>query len=183
MIMQSGICTRVLCGDDVTAEARGRLVIRLWFRVVVDRLEGRRTIAHNGGINGFVSELHAYPDDGITIVVLTNTVSAAASSIEHELAQAALAIPSKVVMLTAVERDAVVGSYELPNLGRTQILIERGQLTFAAPDQPHLPLEYRGDDHFVIAGLATVTFHRKDGKVVGVTLEQGAMKVEGARVP
>lgn len=153
------------------------------FGLVIDRLEGHRTIAHNGGINGFVSELHDYPDDRVIIVVLTNTVSAAASSIEHDLAQVALAIPSKAIALPASERDAVVGVYDVPTLGRTEIQIERDQLTLAAPDQPHLALEYRGNDRFVIAGLATVTFHRNGGAIVGMTIEQGGMKLEATRLP
>ena len=35
--------------------------------------DGRRTIAHSGGINGFLSESEYFPDDDLTIVVLLNT--------------------------------------------------------------------------------------------------------------
>ena len=35
--------------------------------------DGRRTIVHGGGINGFLSESEYYPDDDLVIVVLLNT--------------------------------------------------------------------------------------------------------------
>ncbi|RJE90125.1 class A beta-lactamase-related serine hydrolase [Paenibacillus sp. 1011MAR3C5] len=40
-----------------------------WF---LDRRNGRRRISHSGAYRGFKSELHRYPDDGITVILLTN---------------------------------------------------------------------------------------------------------------
>ncbi len=35
--------------------------------------DGRRTISHGGGINGFVTESEYYPNDDLVVVVLLNT--------------------------------------------------------------------------------------------------------------
>ena len=41
--------------------------------VGIDR--GSRVVWHNGGINGFYTQLARYPDDGVSIVLLTNRES------------------------------------------------------------------------------------------------------------
>src|SRR5213593_3827529 len=40
--------------------------------------DGRRTIAHGGRINGFLSESEYYPDDDLIVVVLLNTAGSVA---------------------------------------------------------------------------------------------------------
>jgi len=57
------------------------------FGLSIGTLEGRRTIYHGSGINGFVSQLSRYPDDELTIVVLTNTMSSEAEIVEQAVAR------------------------------------------------------------------------------------------------
>ena len=47
------------------------------FGITTGEQKGRRTIGHGGSINGFNSSLTSYPDQKVTIVVLTNTLPAA----------------------------------------------------------------------------------------------------------
>lgn len=47
------------------------------FGISIGQQNGRRTIGHGGAINGFNASLSTYPDEQITIVVLTNTLPAA----------------------------------------------------------------------------------------------------------
>ena len=42
------------------------------FGVSVGEEDGHRVIAHSGGINGFTSTMAWYPDDHLTVVLLTN---------------------------------------------------------------------------------------------------------------
>ena len=42
------------------------------YGVLVGDEDGRRVISHDGGINGFTTYLAWYPDDGLTIALLTN---------------------------------------------------------------------------------------------------------------
>jgi CubicO group peptidase (beta-lactamase class C family) len=47
------------------------------FGITTGEQKGRRTIGHGGSINGFNASLTSYPDQKVTIVVLTNTLPAA----------------------------------------------------------------------------------------------------------
>jgi CubicO group peptidase (beta-lactamase class C family) len=47
------------------------------FGITTSVRDGRRSIGHGGSINGFNSSLQTYPDDRITIAILTNTLPAA----------------------------------------------------------------------------------------------------------
>ena len=150
----------------------------------VDRFEGHREIWHNGGINGFVSEMHVYPDDGVTIVVLTNTESGTAPRVAKKLAYAALGLQSPDVALPDAVRDAVAGTYDVPNFGKVEVVVTRGRLELVVPNQPRVGLEYRGNDAFVIAEAGIkISFRRgADTKVSGLTVEQGGQKIDAPRV-
>lgn len=57
------------------------------FGITLGNQHGRRTIGHGGSINGFNASLETYPDDGTTIVLLTNT-GGASYALAPELADA-----------------------------------------------------------------------------------------------
>ena len=70
-------------------------------------LGGHRQVSHNGGINGFISELHHYPDDSLVTVVLTNTGALTAVQLERLIARRALGIkdlPAVPIAASALER-------------------------------------------------------------------------------
>lgn len=52
-------------------------------------INGHRVVGHNGSLPGFDAVMNAYPDSGITIIVLTNT-SGAAGELEAQLSQIVL---------------------------------------------------------------------------------------------
>ena len=59
----------------------------------VDTLGGHRRVAHSGGINGFVTIAARYPDEDLSVIVLTNTPGATASQLEERIARVALGLP------------------------------------------------------------------------------------------
>ena len=61
----------------------------------IDTLDNHRRIAHGGGINGFVTMAARYPDDDLSVIVLTNTPGPTASDLEKRIAQAALGLPGR----------------------------------------------------------------------------------------
>ncbi len=147
-------------------------------------VHGHPSVFHNGGINGFISELHDYPADGITIAVLTNTESRAAPATEKAIARAALNIPSDVVAIAAAELPAYAGTFDLPGLGDVDIVVEGDHLIVAPPNQPRFPLEYRGRDRFAIEVLdAMLVFDRDPAThaVIGMTVEQGGKTIAGKK--
>ena len=70
-------------------------------------LGGHRQVSHNGGINGFISELHHYPDDSLITVVLTDTGALTAVTLERQIARRALGI--KDLPAVAIDASALVG--------------------------------------------------------------------------
>lgn len=156
------------------------------FGIQLVPFEGHRRVHHNGGINGFVSELDSYPDDGVTIAVLTNTGAPTASVLQGRIARMILKIPSKAVPLSADERTAVVGTYDVPGHGPATIEARAtGELQLSAAGQPDVALEYRGGDEFAVSDFGVVVrFIRDAGKVTGFVLENGGTKMfEASRRP
>jgi hypothetical protein len=98
------------------------------FGLGVGAVGGHRQVSHNGGINGFISELHHYPDDSVVTVVLTNTGALAAVQLERLIARRTLGIkdlPAVPIDASAFER--LVGQYAF---GTTQVrvFVENGRL-------------------------------------------------------
>ena len=60
------------------------------YGLAVGEMGGHRKISHGGGINGFRTHLSYYPDDDLTVVVLTNTGSASPQVLEGRIAQTVL---------------------------------------------------------------------------------------------
>ncbi len=59
----------------------------------VDTLGDHRRVAHGGGINGFVTMAARYPDEDLSVIVLTNTPGPTAFQLEERIARAALGLP------------------------------------------------------------------------------------------
>nr|HEX4313077.1 serine hydrolase domain-containing protein [Kofleriaceae bacterium] len=153
--------------------------------VLVDTFEGHREIWHNGGINGFISELHAFPDDGVTIAVLTNSEGDSAPRVARELAYSALGMASKSVIPTARELDEVSGTYDVPGLGPTAFVARKHRLVVSPPKQGTLLLEFVGGDTFSLAEPpVTFVFHRQpgDNHVSSVTIQQAGRSLDAQRV-
>jgi len=81
----------------------------------------RRSISHGGDIYGFASHISRYPDDRVTVIVLTNHEGVAAGSIARDLAAIVFGEPYKIPVepkIITVESgilDSYVGQYRLSN--------------------------------------------------------------------
>jgi CubicO group peptidase (beta-lactamase class C family) len=60
------------------------------FGLSIGELDGHRRVSHGGGINGFTSHLARFPDEELTVVVLTNTVAAEAENATTAIARLVL---------------------------------------------------------------------------------------------
>ncbi len=63
------------------------------FGLAVDTLGGHRMIQHGGGIIGFTSANGYFPDDSLSVTVLTNSGSFGPDSLFRNVARAALGLP------------------------------------------------------------------------------------------
>ena len=164
------------------------------FGLASDTLGGRRVISHGGGINGFVSQLTYLPQDSLIVAVLTNTASAAASTVADAIVRAVIGVPvvaqtpPKDLPLTAEERARYVGDYDQtrPDGSRRRIRIveENGSLMFRIDSTRSARLMSQGGNTFVVAQPVggRIIVDVIDGRVTGF-VTAGGRPLEAVRVP
>ena len=144
------------------------------FGLGIGALGGHPQVSHNGGINGFISELHHYPDDSLITVVLTNTGALTAVQLERLIARRALGIkdlPAVSIDASALER--LVGEYAIGN-ARLKVFVENGRLRAESTGTPAFGLKHVGSGRFVrddnddvqlefAAGTPAPSFVRRQG--------------------
>lgn len=125
-------------------------------------LDDRRRYSHPGSIYGFSSHLAHYPDDGLTVVVLTNSQGEnfPALTLEHQVARIFLDLPEPDLSqrpLAAADLERMAGDYVITNrrLGfdRLGFVARDGILNLsyggAASGVPLVPLVHVGEGRFV----------------------------------
>jgi hypothetical protein len=154
------------------------------FGLGVSVMSGHRQISHNGGINGFISELHLYPDDSLVTVVLTNTGALTAVQLERLIARRALGIedlPAVAIDASALERLA--GEYTI-GTGRVRVLVENGRLRMQPPGGTAFGLKHVGNNRFVRDDNDDVQFEFASGTPApSFVRRQGSNAVTATRVP
>ena len=88
------------------------------YGVMLGTVRGELVIEHNGGIEGFTSQLAYFPKQGVTVVVLANTDAGlpAPRSLAHRLGALAIGQPYPVFreeLLTPETLRSLVGAYRL----------------------------------------------------------------------
>jgi len=84
------------------------------------QLDGRRKIAHEGGIDGFGGQFAYYPDDELVIAVLINSEDAEPPKVERKIARAILGLPEpspKKLELSEEEAAGLTGTYMTGDIG------------------------------------------------------------------
>jgi D-alanyl-D-alanine carboxypeptidase len=147
-------------------------------------LGGHRQVSHNGGINGFISELHHYPDDSVITVVLTNTGALTAVTIERLVARRTLGIkdlPAVPIEPTALAR--LVGQYALGNTP-VRVFVQNGRLRVQQQGNPEFGLKHIGGGRFVRDDNDDVQFEFAAGTPApSVVRHQGGNATTATRVP
>lgn len=155
------------------------------FGLGIGSLEGHRSVSHSGGINGFASWLGYFPDDDVTVAVLTNSGSGPAVRIGNLVARLTLGIPLPVLRdlaVTPAARAQVVGTYDL---GGARVVIQDGPdgLTAQLPGEPPTRLLFQGQGEYRIRSNpeAVIRFETTDGTAHIVAIVDGSRLV-GARL-
>ena len=162
------------------------------FGLMRDSLDGHVILSHGGGIPGFISANAWFPEDRMSVTVLTNSGSARADYLMAQVARAALGLPLQRVptrvVITAAERAQYVGNYAL-NLGGTVrdfTFFERdGELYGQLAGQPANVLIPAGHDTFGASfdPSLRIIFTVENGKGTKMTLKQGGQSFDGPRKP
>jgi D-alanyl-D-alanine carboxypeptidase len=145
----------------------------------IGKLGSHRTVSHAGALTGFRAAYLRLPDDGLSVIVLTNRDAAPSDTIAIKIAMEYIKdlIPNRnVVRVSATDLDAVAGSYRFSSGNVASFTREGKGLRFTSPANrmdilllPNSPTLFFSDDnprvHFVFdkSGSATrVTSYSND---------------------
>lgn len=159
------------------------------FGLGVQEVKGHKVVDHGGGIEGFNTELAYYPDEKLTVIVLSNQNTGATGDIAMKLAAVTRGEP---VVLTSERKEITVapailekyvGTYELTPNFSIVMTVENGQLMTQATGQPKFPLFAESETKFFLKVVdAEVEFHKNDkGDVEYLILHQGGRDVKGMK--
>jgi CubicO group peptidase (beta-lactamase class C family) len=122
------------------------------FGLGTDEFEGHARVQHGGGIFGFNSMLERFPNDGLTIAVLSNSEAVSSDRVAQALSREALGIaeqPAISVPLPAADAKRCEGTY---NVARAKLDItiayRDGSLFAQGSGQPEFGLIYTGNGEF-----------------------------------
>jgi CubicO group peptidase (beta-lactamase class C family) len=158
--------------------------------LTVTTVNGHSVIEHSGDIDGFDTDLAFYPDDKLTIVVLSNLNGRAPREITGKIAS--VIHGEKVTLLSDlkevhVSRDILakyVGTYQLAPNFNLVISLEGDQLIAQGTGQPKYPLFAESETRFFVKGLeaAEIEFTRNQkGEATSLTIHQGGHDMPGPR--
>ncbi|MGB6485967.1 MAG: serine hydrolase domain-containing protein [Steroidobacteraceae bacterium] len=128
--------------------------------LVISRFEGHRRIGHPGDIDGFAVQYSYYPDDGLTVVILTNTDTSPfpPTSIEQKIVRILFGLSQPVIKdlpLPPATADSLRGEYAVGDMrfgfDRMAFVAVSGRLEMEIGGEgaPAIPLRYQGDLQFV----------------------------------
>lgn len=160
------------------------------YGLVVDTQFGKQRAHHNGGISGFASALAHYPEESLTIAVLSNLETAIPARIADDLAAIAFQVPYEFPkQREAIELDPslyekYVGTYQLLPEMQVMIRVTEDKLTAQATGQEAFILYPMSEtDFFAQVADITVTFSlNEDSTVKGLTLRQLGQELFAPRV-
>ncbi|RYY44845.1 MAG: serine hydrolase, partial [Sphingomonadales bacterium] len=153
--------------------------------VMVAKADGKTSIEHSGGIDGFNTWLGYDPDSKVTVIVLANLNGGAASALGKSMMTlgrgGAVTLPSerKAIAVAPATAREYVGEYELTPTFGIVVRYEGGKLTAQATNQAALELFAEKPDFFFYRATdAQIAFTRDaSGKVTGAVLHQAGRQM------
>lgn len=160
------------------------------FGVVVGTAGGRKTVEHNGGIEGFNTHLTYYPESKVTVAVLANLNGNVPGQLAPQLGTLAhgdaVVLPSErtTIELPRDKLDRLAGTYELAPTANMVITVEGTQLMSRLGPQPVVPLFAESETKFFPRVVeAEIEFELDaSGKATALVLRQGGRETRGTRV-
>ena len=157
--------------------------------LTVHTTNGRKVIEHGGGIEGFNTMLVYYPEDKLTVVVLSNINGQAPDQLANKLA--ALAHGERVVLMSERKEvpvspkvlEGYVGNYELAPDFILSVTREGDKLITQATGQGKVPIFAESEREFFAKVVdAQITFvPGADGRASELILHQGGNDTHAKR--
>lgn len=145
--------------------------------VRVVEVGGSRRYEHDGNIDGFSSHLIYYPEQKLTVAVLSNIAGPAASQMADALGKTATGVPiilpseRQEAPISATLLQGYVGTYVEADGTETSVRVEDGRLVMQPRGQGALPFYAESDTRFFARAVdVQVEFHRENGQATSFTL-------------
>lgn len=156
----------------------------------VNKLFNRAHATHGGGIEGFATSIHRFPDDRVTVIVLSNNESARSGPIARDLAAIAfgekyeLPVERVVVKVDPKIYDAYVGEYELGPGFVFTVTREGDRLMLQATGQGKTEIFPTSETTFFPRVVrADITFVKDDaGRVTHLVLNQNGRQTNAKKI-
>jgi CubicO group peptidase (beta-lactamase class C family) len=150
----------------------------------------RTIIAHGGGIYGFVTQISRFPDDKVTVIVLSNLQAASPGKIANDLSAIVFGAPyetpqeHKEISLDPKVLEKYVGQYEVAPGVVIAFTVENGKLIGQLGDQPKFGLIAETETRFFAKDKNALITFIKDagGRVTGMTLRQGGGDIPAKKI-
>jgi CubicO group peptidase (beta-lactamase class C family) len=158
------------------------------FGLTVTMQDGHKRIEHNGGIEGFNTVLAYYPDDKLTVIVLSNINGQAPDDMYPKLATVAfggqVTLPSerKEVSVAPSVLSGYVGSYSLTPMANMAITLEDGKLVSQVAGQPKVALFAESPTRFFTKIVDAELDFGRDDKGAYLILHQGGRDLKAYRL-
>ena len=143
------------------------------FGVEVETVNGHKVIRHNGGIEGFNTQLEYFPDEKLTIAVLANMNTPAPGQIASQLAAVAhgenvtLQTERKEITVDSKILARYVGAYQLAPGVSFLITVDGNQLVSKLGNQPRISVFPQSETLFFAKVVdAQLEFVKPDGQGV-----------------
>ena len=179
---------------EVTVPKRETLTIRYGMGLYHSDIGGLPTIGHNGGLNGFLSEVMWFPGQKVTVVVLTDAMPPPPGGTPTEIVPiAAHAILGAEMEAHAPKIDPTInpriysdyaGRYDYHGSGIQEITVENGHLFAQLTGQDRFEIFPSGPDAFFFkVAEASIVFTRdKSGVVTAITHTQNGYTFTAPRL-
>jgi CubicO group peptidase (beta-lactamase class C family) len=162
------------------------------FGLGVHTNRGRKIVDHNGGIEGFTTELAYYPEDKLTVAVLGNLNSPAPEQIATALASLAhgetvtLQSERKEIPLDPKVLARYVGAYQMPGSPAVMLItLENNQLISQLTNQGPVPIFPMSETKFfpkVVDAELEFSATDAEGRATQMTLHQNGRDMAAKRL-
>jgi CubicO group peptidase (beta-lactamase class C family) len=158
------------------------------FGLIVTTQDGHKRIYHNGGIEGFNTALAYYPDDKLTVVVLSNVNGQAPDEMLPKLSVVAfggqVTLPSerKEISVAPGVLSGYVGSYSSTPMANMAITVDGDRLVSQIAGQPKVPLFAESSARFFTKVVDAQLDFGKDDKGAFLILHQGGRDLKAFRL-
>ncbi len=157
---------------------------------IIDTFAGRKIITHDGGIHGFLSSNSIFPDDKISIILLSNSNSTKMGDVNGNVFAILFDRPYKLpevkaqVIVDSLLLQQYVGEYELTPAFKITVSIKDGKFFGQATGQPPFEMFAKNESQFFLKVVdAQVDFFKNDkGEVEKMVLHQNGQDLPGKKI-